>query len=156
MAGSSADPIAMRLCNRFGNVQHAPMADPLTDRDFAALASFRHALRRFLQFSADAAAGAGLTPQQHQALLAIRGGEERELLVGALAERLMLRPHSATELINRMEKLDLVRRATGETDRRQVVVRLTPKGEQLLNGLTEAHRAELRRLGPLLGELSKL
>ena len=133
------------------------MADPLTDADFATLSSFRYALRRFQQFSADAAADAGLTPQQHQALLAIRASEGREMLVGALAERLMLKPHSATELINRVEKIGLVARAAGETDRRQVAVRLTAKGEQLLNGLSEAHRAELRRLKPLLGELmSKL
>jgi len=133
------------------------MSDPLTDADFATLSNFRYALRRFLAFSADAAAAAGLTPQQHQALLAIRGGGGHELLVGALAERLMLRPHSATELVDRMEKLDLVSRAPGEEDRRQVAVRLTPKGQQLLNGLSEAHRAELRRLRPLLGELmSKL
>lgn len=133
------------------------MAEPLTDADFATLASFRYALRRFQQFSADAAADAGLTPQQHQALLAIRASEGREMLVGALAERLMLKPHSATELINRVEKVGLVARASGETDRRQVAVRLTAKGEQLLHGLSEAHRAELRRLKPLLSELmSKL
>lgn len=129
------------------------MADPLTDADFAALSSFRHTLRRFLQFSGAAAVAAGLTPQQHQALLAIRAGRERELLVGALAERLMLRPHSATELINRMEKLGLVCRTAGEADRRQVTVGLTAKGEKLLNDLSEAHRAELRRLRPLLSEL---
>ena len=129
------------------------MADPLTDADFATLAGFRHALRRFLQFSVEAAAGVGLTSQQHQALLAIRASEGREMLIGALAEKLMLRPHSATELLNRVEKLGLISRAAGETDRRQVAVRLTAKGEQLLNGLSEAHRAELRRLKPLLSEL---
>jgi len=133
------------------------MSDPLTDADFAALFGFRYALRRFLAFSADAAGGVGLTPQQHQALLAIRAGEGRELLVGALAERLLLRPHSATELVDRMAKLDLVTRVMSQGDRRQVTVRLTRKGEQLLTGLSEAHRAELRRLRPLLGELmSKL
>lgn len=133
------------------------MSDPLTEADFAALFGFRYALRRFLAFSAEAAGGAGLTPQQHQALLAIRAGEGRELIVGALAERLLLRPHSATELVDRMEKLGLVTRTVGQADRRQVTVRLTRKGEQLLNGLSEAHRAELRRLRPLLGELmSKL
>ena len=129
------------------------MSDPLTDAEFADLSNFRHALRRFLRFSADAAADAGLTPQQHQALLAIRGGERRELLVGALAERLLLRPHSATELVDRMEKLGLVSRAIDQADRRQVTVRVSPKGEKLLTGLSEAHRAELRRLRPLLGEL---
>jgi len=79
------------------------MSDPLTEADFAALFGFRYALRRFLAFSAEAAGGAGLTPQQHQALLAIRAGEGRELIVGALAERLLLRPHSATELVDRMD-----------------------------------------------------
>src|SRR3954453_12390553 len=114
------------------------MSDPLTDADFAALFGFRYALRRFLAFSAEAAGGAGLTPQQHQALLAIRAGEGRELIVGALADRLLLRPHSATELVDRMEKLGLVIRTVGQADRRQVTVRLTRKGEQLLNGLSEA------------------
>ena len=129
------------------------MSEPLTDADFVALSGFRHALRRFLQFSGDAAVAAGLTPQQHQAMLAIRASEGREILVGALAERLLLRPHSATELVNRMEKLDLVRRVVGEADRRQVTIRLTAKGDQLLNGLTETHRAELRRLRPMLTQL---
>jgi DNA-binding MarR family transcriptional regulator len=138
-------------------MQNKAMADPLTDADFLALSNFRHVLRRFLQFSAEAAVSAGLTPQQHQALLAIRADAGRELLIGALAERLMLRPHSATELVDRMAKLDLVHRAAGEADRRRVTVRLTPKGEQLLSSLSEAHRAELRRLRPLLGDLmSKL
>lgn len=138
---------------RRGRVTNQAMSEPLTDADFLALSGFRHALRRFLQFSGDAAVAAGLTPQQHQALLAIRASDGREMLVGALAEWLALRPHSVTELVNRMEKLDLVRRAAGVTDRRQVTVRLSPKGEQLLNGLSETHRAELRRLRPLLSEL---
>lgn len=129
------------------------MSEPLTDADFAALSGFRHALRRFLQFSGDAATAAGLTPQQHQAMLAIRASAGQEILVGALAERLLLRPHSATELVNRMEKLDLVTRVMGRTDRRQVTIRLTAKGELLLNELTETHRAELRRLRPMLSEL---
>jgi len=73
------------------------------------------------------------------------------------SQRLLLRPHSATELVDRMVKLDLVTRVTSQGDRRQVTVRLTRKGEQLLTGLSETHRAELRRLRPLLSELmSKL
>ena len=46
---------------------------PLGDRDYRALAEFRHALRRFLAFSEQAARDAGLTPSQHQLLLAVRG-----------------------------------------------------------------------------------
>jgi hypothetical protein len=45
----------------------------LADEDYTALADFRHALRQFLAFSEQAATTCGLTPQQHQALLAIAG-----------------------------------------------------------------------------------
>src|SRR3546814_15768207 len=83
------------------------MADPktpadLADADYAALADFRHALRRFQAFSEAQAAEQGLTPQQHQALLAIRGAAPGTPSVGDIAQRLMLKPHSATGLVNRL------------------------------------------------------
>ena len=68
----------------------------LSDADYGTLAGFRRALREFARFSEQAAEGVGLAPQQHQALLAIRA--EGGLTVGELAERLLLRPHSATGL----------------------------------------------------------
>jgi DNA-binding MarR family transcriptional regulator len=49
------------------------VARAVSDREYEMLASFRHALRRFLSFSEEAARVVGLTPQQHQALLAIKG-----------------------------------------------------------------------------------
>lgn len=127
----------------------------IRDEDYALLATFRYELRRFLQFSERAADDAGVTAQQHQALLAIRAAPGAAMPVGALAERLMLRPHSTTGLIDRLQKLDLVERFPADGDRRQVLVRLTPMGETLLATLSEAHRAELRRLTPLLAGLTE-
>jgi DNA-binding MarR family transcriptional regulator len=128
------------------------MDEDLRDEDYRTLADIRHALRRFTRFSEEAAAAAGVTPQQHQALLAIRA-EGGHMLVGTLAERLLLRPHSATGQIDRLVRQDLVRRDSGTEDRRQVSVSLTGRGTALLASLSAAHRAELRRLRPLLRQL---
>lgn len=127
----------------------------LSDADYQALAGFRHALRGFTHFSERAAEGVGLTPQQHQALLAIRA--ENGLTVGELADRMMVRPHSATGLADRLAKLDLIARRPGSTDRRRVTLVLTPAGEAMLRSLSEIHRTELRRLRPsLLALLERL
>ena len=125
----------------------------LTDNDYAALADFRHALRQFLAFSEGHAAECGLTPQQHQALLAIRGASDAPVTIGYVAERLILRPHSATGLIDRLVALDLVTRQASPNDRRQALLHLTPKAEALLNNLSAAHRDEIVRLGQLLKDL---
>lgn len=123
----------------------------LTRADYEALASLRRALRRFLAFSAAAAQAAGLTPQQHQALLAVKGfaGHSRAS-VGELAENLRVRHHSAVGLIDRLARRGLVRRTMDRQDRRRVQVRLTARGETVLARLSHAHRAELRLVGPEL------
>ena len=128
------------------------MTDDLNDKDYEALASIRHELRRFLHFSEQAAGGSGITPQQHQALLAIRaaGGE---MLIGALAEQLFLKPHSASEHVDRLERLGLVSRISSMSDRRQVGVALTHEGQEILASLSVVHREELRRIRPLLTQL---
>jgi DNA-binding MarR family transcriptional regulator len=127
---------------------------PLTDADFERLAEFRYLLRHFLIFSEDAAEQAGLTAQQHQALLAIKGfGKVKPLTIGDLAERLGIRHHSAVGLIDRLLSKSLVRRKTGSEDRRQVLLALTPKADALLARLSAAHRDELQRLAPLLQTL---
>lgn len=125
----------------------------LKDDDYAMLANFRYELRKFSRYSERAAGEAGLTPRQHQALLAIRSGPDGALHVGQLAERLFLKPHSASELVQRMVEQDLVRREVGADDRRQVTLRLSNHGEKVLEYLSHSHRAELRRLGPMLQEL---
>jgi DNA-binding MarR family transcriptional regulator len=122
--------------------------------DYRLLAEFRRVLRQFLAFSETAARDAGLTPQQHQALLAIQGfEEERRPTVGDLAKRLVIRHHSAVGLIDRLARDGLVVRRTDTQDRRRVTLALTKKAERLIAGLSAAHRDELRRLSPLLKTL---
>lgn len=108
-------------------------------------------LPRFVMFSEDAAERAGLTPQQHQALLAIKGfGRGRPVTAGDLAGRLGIRHHSAVGLIDRLVSKSLLKRRTGAEDRRQVLLTPTPKADTLLARLSTAHRDELHRLSPLL------
>jgi DNA-binding MarR family transcriptional regulator len=123
-------------------------------REYEALAGFRYALREFLQFSEEAAKSMGLTPRQHQALLAILAFPGREAAtIGELATQLQIRPHSAGGLVDRLAARGLVGRQTDAADRRQVFVSLRPKGRRLLEKLSSAHRAELKRLGPRLRNL---
>lgn len=123
----------------------------VTRDDYVALSSFRHALAGFLHFSAEAARTAGLSPQQHQAMLAIKGAPAAEgMTVGDLAERLYLRHHSAVGLVDRLTKKRLLKRSPSEKDRRKVFVSLTAQGENLIDRLSAAHRGELRRIGPEL------
>ena len=119
--------------------------------DYAALAEFRYALRKFLAFSETAAAAAGLTSQQHQALLSIKARSDgKGVAVGMLAERLLVRQHSAVELVDRLSRLGLVSRTPDSVDRRRVLVALTPEGEERLSALSQAHLIELRAIGPAL------
>ncbi|MGA7853980.1 MAG: MarR family transcriptional regulator [Candidatus Acidiferrales bacterium] len=113
--------------------------------DYHALADFRFEIRRFLHSSERIVRAAGLEPQQHQALLAIKGlPAHRVATVGVLAERLLVQHHSAVELVNRLETKGLLRRARGADDRRSVLLTLTRRGEKLLKQLALTHRAELK------------
>jgi DNA-binding MarR family transcriptional regulator len=127
-------------------------ADALDSADFERLAEFRYVLRRFLAFSEEAAGEAGLTAQQHQALLAIRGWRG-EMTIGVLAERLALKPHSAVGLTDRLAAKGLIRRCAAASDRRRVLIELTDEAETILRRLTATHRDELTRLAPLLRDL---
>jgi DNA-binding MarR family transcriptional regulator len=129
--------------------QTVPRRADISDTDYRALAEFRHHIRRFLRFSEDAARAAGLEPQQHQLLLAIRGlPQGTDPSIGELAERLQLQHHSVVELLNRLEARGLARRERGAPDRRLVLARLTDEGDRVLAELSAAHRAELRSAGP--------
>jgi DNA-binding MarR family transcriptional regulator len=124
---------------------------PRDSFDYQALAGFRYEIRRFLNFSEQAARAAGLEPQQHQALLALRGlSKFRKATVGVLAERLQIQHHSAVELINRLELRGLVRRLRSTADRREVFLQATARGERILRRLSLQSRAELRSAGPRL------
>jgi DNA-binding MarR family transcriptional regulator len=126
----------------------------ITRSQYETLATLRHALREFLHFSQSAARAAGIPPQQHQALLAIKGASARDhVLVGELASRLHLRHHSAVGLVDRLARRGWVRRSPAAADRRRVEVRLTRAGEALIAKLSAAHLKELRALGPELRRL---
>jgi DNA-binding MarR family transcriptional regulator len=129
----------------------------LRDSEYRQLADFRYAIRTFLEFSEQAARTAGITPQQHQALLAIRGmaGEEGANL-GFIAERLRVRHHSAVELVNRLVTAKLVVRNEDAEDRRRVFVTLTARAEKILQSLSSTHIEELRRLRPALSAVLAL
>lgn len=119
--------------------------------DYRALAEFRFQIRRFVHFSEQAAHAAGLEPQQHQLMLALKGMPAgKRATISDLAERLQLQHHSAVELIDRSVRQGLVARCRGTADRRQVFVTLTPHGETLLRDLSLHHRRELRSAGPAL------
>ena len=119
--------------------------------DYTALADFRYEIRRFLNFSENAARAAGIEPHQHQALLVIKGLPANHVAtVGVLAERLQIQHHSAVELTDRLESKGLIRRSRSKADRREVLLGLTLRGEKLLQKLTVAHRAELQSMGPKL------
>jgi DNA-binding MarR family transcriptional regulator len=124
---------------------------PLSRRDYEALSEVRYQIRRFLNFSEAAARAAGVEPQQHQLLLAVKGLPPGEApTIRACAERLQIQHHSAVELVNRAEQHGLVARQPSATDRRAVVLAVTPRGEEVLRDLSLSHRQELRRAAPSL------
>jgi DNA-binding MarR family transcriptional regulator len=128
-------------------------ADDLSNDEYQALADFRHTLRKFQAFSEARALECGLSPQQHQALLAIRGAGDNPVTIGFIAQRLILKPHSATGLINRLEAMNLVERRISSEDRRHALLALKPKAVRLLKALSETHRQEILRLKPMLAAL---
>ena len=141
-----------------------PRSDPTTppreqpsrpdQADYRALSEFRYQLRRFLEFSQTAAHAVGLTPRQHQALLAIKGFPTDEAVtVGDLAERLRIRHHSAVELVDRLSEAGLVVRRHDANDQRRVLLSLTDLADGYLAELSAAHLDELSRIGPMLRQV---
>jgi DNA-binding MarR family transcriptional regulator len=129
--------------------QQATAEVPLSDDQYRSLLELRHGLRVFLRWSADRAREAGLTPSQHQLLLAVRGHSHPDgPTVGDLAGHMVLRHHSTVELIDRCATAGLVVRVADADDSRAVRVHLTPAGEDRLARLSELHLAELGRLAP--------
>jgi len=126
----------------------------LTQDDYEALGAFRDALRRFLRFSEAAAETLGLTPQQHQAMLVIRAHRDAEpISVGGLAERLLIKNHSAVGLVARLQERGLVTRETSPEDRRRVLLKLTPKAEQQLETISRNNLRELKSSAAAFNDL---
>jgi DNA-binding MarR family transcriptional regulator len=126
---------------------------PLSMTDYRSLARFRHALRIFQRFSEDAARRTGITPAQHQLLLAVKGwdgpGTGAPTSVGPtisdVADRLQLKHHSAVELVQRAAVAGLVVASADATDARRQRLELTGQGDAMLASLSLLHRDELRR-----------
>ncbi len=119
--------------------------------EYEALAELRYQIRRFLRFSEQVAREAGLEPRQHQLMLALKGIPKGvRPKIGEVAERLQIQHHSTVELVNRLADRGFVKRHRGGTDRREVLLSLTSKGEKVLKDLSLHHREELRDEGPAL------
>ena len=126
----------------------------LADGDYRRLLTLRNRLRGFLQWSEQQAGEAGLSPSQHQLLLAVRGHDDpRGPTIGEVADYLLLRHHSAVGLVDRAAEAGLVRRAADDRDGRVTRVRLTARGGRLLQRLSALHLAELGRLASHLQPL---
>jgi DNA-binding MarR family transcriptional regulator len=117
--------------------------------NYKAMAELRYQIRRFLRFSENAARQAGIEPQQHQLLLAVRGlPDALKPTIGVLAERMQLQHHSTVELIDRLVERGFLIRLRSTDDKRQVLVKLTRDGEEFLQTLSLHHLQELRSAGP--------
>jgi len=128
----------------------------MSQEDFEKLLRFRTALRRFLHWSEEQAREVGLTPAQHQLLLAVKGHPAPSgPTIGEVAEYLALRHHSAVELVDRAQRAGLVKRCPDAEDHRVVHLRLTTAGDERIGRLSRLHLEELRRAGPLLSGLSR-
>ncbi len=134
------------------------MSEKITAAEYRALAELRYRIRLFLREGDATALSEGLEPQQYQMLLAIRGVEEGEsATIGALAERLAIKHHSAVELIDRLEKRGYIKRLRDKDDRRQVHVLLLGRGEKALAAVVEERISELRTSGSkLVGAIRSL
>lgn len=119
--------------------------------DYRALSEFRYQIRCFLSFSERAAREHGVEPQQHQLLLALKGlPEDRRPTIGTIAERLCVEHHTAVTLTDRLERAGLVARTRGERDRREVLLSITDRGQDLLGRLSAIHQEQLASVGPKL------
>lgn len=126
--------------------QHVPQGE------LGRLAAFRMLLREFESFSEHASAALGLTSVQYQALLAIEALQgDAPMTVKLLAQQLMIKHNSAVGLVDRIEHLGLVVRRQSASDRRSVVVALTPRGRRAMNRIAVGHRQELHRIAPAMG-----
>lgn len=126
----------------------------LNEEDYRRLLAFRTGVRRFLKWSERQARAAGLTPKQHQLLLAVRGHDDpRGPTIKEASEYLLLRHNSTVELVDRAEAGGFLKREQSTGDKRVVRLKLTPLGEERLRGITKLTLEELKRYEPALGPI---
>jgi DNA-binding MarR family transcriptional regulator len=129
-------------------------APSVSDEEYRRLLDLRYGLRRFMHWSEEQARQRGITPAQHQLLLAIRGHDDpRGPTVGEIAEYLVVRHHSAVGLIDRASSAGLVMREPDPERAGTVRVTLTDRGRGALDALSVPHLAELTRLAPAMEAL---
>jgi len=117
--------------------------------EFETLANFRYQIRKFLRFSKDLLSSEDLTPDQYQALLAIRASSSNgKLSIRDLAEQLQVRHHSTVGIVDQLVHRAAVVREVATDDRRKILLTLTPKGEEMVQRLAPPHHRELSRLCP--------
>jgi DNA-binding MarR family transcriptional regulator len=125
-----------------------------SDEDYRRLLAFRSGLRRFLATSDSQARAAGLTPAQHQLLLAVRGHPgARGPTVGEAASHLLISHNAAVQLVDRAQAAGLVERVSDPDNWRVVRLRLTPTGRARLRDLSALHLSELAQLEPAIRAL---
>src|ERR1700739_4120367 len=145
--------MAIYIVLRYKCVIECESETVLSAAGYRQLAEFRWLIRSFLHFSEEAARSHGLEPQQHQLLLTIKGlPKGARPTVRAIASRMCLRHHSAVELLNRLADRGAIVRRHGQHDRREVLIELSPHGEEILAKLSALHLEELRDAGPALAE----
>jgi DNA-binding MarR family transcriptional regulator len=131
-----------------------PRHSHLTSGDYRSLAAFRFGVRRYLAFAEAGAKSVGLTGQQHQALLAIKAQTlTQPISIGELAAQLLIKHHSAVELVGRLEKAGFIKRSNDSEDRRKVLVSLTDAGEAVMAALSAKNLRELRIIAPAFSNL---
>jgi DNA-binding MarR family transcriptional regulator len=122
--------------------------------DYQKLLALRTGIRKFLHWSEEQAGAVGITPTQHQLMLAIRGdGDPNGPTISAIADALVLRHNSAVGLVDRAVEAGLVVRHVDEHDSRVVRLRLSALGARRIRQLSEAHTEELRRIAPRMSSL---
>jgi DNA-binding MarR family transcriptional regulator len=128
----------------------------LSKKEYEILAEFKRHLRFFLKYNEESAEKVGLKPQQYLALLAIIGfAGDHPITIGELAEQLLIQPHSAGEMVKRLEQNNLVTRKNSSDDGRMIYVSVTPYGMKIMDELAEAHREELEQMPGIISNLLK-
>jgi DNA-binding MarR family transcriptional regulator len=126
----------------------------MTDGQYEQLLRLRTGLRHFLHWSEEQAVAHGLTPAQHQLLLAMRGSSSRRgPTVGELSQALVLCHHSVVGLVDRAQRAGLVTRRRDPARHSLVRVRLTDRGRKALRGLALVHLREIAELAPVIQAL---
>jgi len=91
-----------------------------------------------------------ITPPQFEALQYLIN--EENITIGELSNKMFLACSTITDLIDRMEKNELVKRVRDEKDRRVVRIIVLEKGHEIINEVLHVRR---NYLGSILSDLSK-